>query len=300
MNEIIGNRSVSIKDYKEDFLDFIDVSEKTTESYNSGIKQFIKYLNELGISMPNRDDVINFRNKIKEEKSVPTANAYLSSLKAFFGYLEYNNIYKNITRGVKSLKDTTIHKRNYIPVEQCQELLNSCKNLREKFILSLALTTGVRINEIVNIRLEDIKVKNDKICIYVLGKGRDYKQDYVLLNGSVYEMMKQYIKEYNITDYLFVSMSNNNGNNKMTTNSMRRIVNKIFERVGIKNDKITYHSIRHSFATISILNGASTREVSQALRHTSTNVTERYLHDLEAMNNSCGNLVANNIIGGAI
>ena len=86
----------------------------------------------------------------------------------------------------------------------------------------------------------------------------------------------------------------------MTTNSMRRIVNSLFERVGIKNDKITYHSIRHSFATISILNGASTREVSQALRHTSTNVTERYLHDLEAMNNSCGNRVVNNIMGGNI
>ena len=294
------DNNLTIKNYQEDFLRFVDVSQRTIESYSSGIKQFIKYLDENNITHPTREDIISFRDSKKETNSVATANAYLSSLKAFFGYLEYNGIYKDITQNVKNLRDTNLHKRKFFSSDTCKSLLENCKNEREKIMFVLTLTTGLRINELINIQLEDFKIINDKVCLYVLGKARKYKQDYVIVDNEVYEMIQDYVKNYNITNYLFVSNSNHNKGNKMTTHSARRIINALYERCGIKDEQTTFHSIRHSFATISIQNGATTREVCKALRQTSTVVTERYLHDLDNINNKCSGIVTNQILGGAL
>lgn len=294
------DNKVAIKSYQDDFLKFVDVSQRTIESYSSGIKQFIKYLDEKDITHPTREDIINFRDSKKETNSVATANAYLSSLKAFFGYLEYNGIYKDITKNVKNLRDTNLHKRKFFSSDKCKEILDNCSNEREKVMFVLTLTTGLRINELINIQLEDFRIINDRVCLYVLGKARKYKQDYVIVDNYVYDMVKSYVKNYNINDYLFVSNSNHNKGNKMTPHSARRIINALYERCGIKDEQTTFHSIRHSFATISIQNGATTREVCKALRQTSTVVTERYLHDLESINNKCSNIVTNEILGGAL
>ena len=294
------DNKVTIKSYQDDFLNFVDVSQRTMESYSSGIKQFIKYLDRNDITHPTREDIINFRDLKKDTNSVATANAYLSSLKAFFGYLEYNGIYKDITKNVKNLRDTNLHKRKFFSSDMCKEILDSCSNERERVMFLLTLTTGLRINELINIQLEDFKIINDRVCLYVLGKARKYKQDYVVVDDEIYSMIKEYIKNYNITNYLFVSNSNHNKGNRMTAHSARRIINALYERCGIKDEQTTFHSIRHSFATISIQNGATTREVCKALRQTSTVVTERYLHDLESINNKCSGIVTNKILGGAL
>lgn len=299
-NNLAKSKEFVINNYKEDFLKFVDVSNMTIESYSSGIKQFIWYLEQNNIKIPTRDDVIGFRDYIKQEHSVATVNAYLSSIKAFFKYLEYKGIYQDITNNVKHLKDTNLHKRKYLNVEDCKYVIQNCNNLREKAIFMLTLNCGLRANEVVNIQLQDFKEINGKICLYVLGKGRDYKQDYVLVQKDLYNLIKEYVEEYNIKDYLFVSSSNHNNNGKLTTRSIRRIVNKIYERAGIKDENLTFHSIRHSFATISIENGADIREVSQALRHSSINTTQIYLHDLDAINNNCNNIIANQVFSEVI
>ena len=131
----------------------------------------------------------------------------------------------------------------------------------------------------------------------VLGKGRDYKQDKVRISDNVLAMLKEYIKTYNITDYLFVSTSNNNKGGKLSPCSIRRTINKLYEKANIKTDKIVAHSLRHTFATLSIENGEDLREVSKAMRHKSVTVTERYLHDLEEKNNKCSSIVSNVVLG---
>lgn len=296
-NALARTGNFVISNYKEEFLNYIDVSDLTEQSYASGIKQFGYYLNEMGIKNPTREDVIAFREELKKEHSVATVNAYLSSISAFFKYLEHKGIYEDITNNVKHLTDTNLHKRKFLTIEDCKYILENCKDLREKTIFMLTLNCGLRANEVVNIQLKDFKEINNKVCLYVLGKGRDYKQDYVIVENNVYETIKKYIQEYNITDYLFVSSSNHNTNGKLTTRSIRRIVNNMYERLGIKEEQLTFHSIRHSFATISIENGADIREVSQAMRHRSINTTQRYLHDLEMINNSCSNIVSNKVFG---
>ena len=295
--ETITTNALDILRLKDEFLRYIDVSKNSVETYNVGIRAFANYMRENGITTPTREDIIAFRDSYKETHSVATINSYLIALRNFFSFLAYNGIYKNIMENVKGLKDTTLHKRSNLSVAQCKQVLDSAKNLREKALFAITLGCGLRANEVVNIELSDFKQDNDKLLLYVLGKGRDYKQDFVVVPNNVLSILKEYIKEYGITDYLFVSQSNNNIGGKVNTCTIRRIINAMYERAGIKSDDIVFHSLRHSFATIAIQNGNDIREVANALRHRNISTTERYLHDLDARNNNCSNSVANNIFG---
>ena len=114
------------------------------------------------------------------------------------------------------------------------------------------------------------------------------------------ELIKKYVEENRIDNYLLVSNSNHNHNGKLTTKTIRLIVKNMFKRVGIVGDEYSFHSCRHLFATNSIKNGVDIREVSQALRHRSLQTTTIYLHDLEKINNKCSNVVYNSLFGKGI
>ena len=293
MNEL-RTQNLDWEELQRRYLSYIDVAKKTVEI---AIRQFAKYMNGLGEKNPTRDHIIAFRDSLKENHSVATVNSYLIALRNFFKFLEYEGIYKNITEKVKGLKDTDIHKREALSVEVCQKLINATENLRERVIIMITLSCGLRVNELVNIRLEDFKEIEGQTRLYVLGKGRDYKQDFVIIPDDLKSLINQYIETYNITDYLFISTSRNNKGGVLSQTSIRNIVNGVYERVGIKSDTVVFHSLRHSFATISIENGEDIREVSLALRHKSIATTERYLHDLEMKNNKCSNTVLSMIKG---
>lgn len=283
---------------KEQFIRYIDVSEKTVETYSGNLRQFIKYMQENGIKNPTREDIIAYREFLKEHYELNTVNGMMISIRQFFKFLEYKGIYKNITDNIKGVKIENYHKREYLTLEQCKSVLNASKNMREKVLFTITFTCGLRANEVANIRLKDFTIKGGKHCLYILGKGRDGKQDYVVVSDETFNLIQEYVKQYNIQDYLFVSESNNNKGGKVATCTLRRIINKMYERVGIVGKEYVFHSLRHSFATLSLQNGLDIREVSKGLRHKSVTTTEIYTHDLEKINNQCSNTISNMLLGG--
>ena len=300
MKELVLNEKnkVIVKDYIQRYLDYIDVSENTIKTYNVGLLQFMEYLKENNIQEPTRQDIINFREHLKEEHKETTINSYLIAIRNFYNWLEYEGITKNVTKNVKGIRIGNEHKRNALTLDQCKLVLENVKNLREKVMFLLSTTCGLRANELVNIRLQDFKLKQDKICLYVLGKARDYKEDFVIVDREIYEIINEYVQDYNIFDYLFTSTSNHNNNGKLTTKTIRLIIKDMFKRIGLDSDEYSLHSCRHTFATLAILNGKDIREVSQAMRHKSLQTTTIYLHDMEKLNNQCTNSVTNAILGG--
>ncbi len=280
----------------KDFLSYIDVCEKSQKTYLNGLNAFYEYISIKNIKNPTREDIMNFREYIKKHLSISTVNTYMISVRNFFKWLEYSKMYKNITENVKGVKIGNSHKKESLTEEQCQRILSNVKDNREKVVFLLATTCGLRANELVNIRLSDFKEKQNKICLYVLGKDRDFKEDFVIVPEKLYNHIQEYIKEYNITDYLFVSTSNHNNNGKLTTKTIRLMVKNMFKRIGIDSNDYSLHSCRHTFATLSIKNGEDIRSVSQALRHKSLSTTTIYLHDLEKINNKCSNSVSNLIL----
>lgn len=291
--EIDKRNELQIKDYVIRFLDYIDVKDKTVETYKIALKQFCSYLQENNIKNPTREDIIEYRERIKETLKPNTVNSYLIAIRNLYDYLEYEGITKNITKNIKGMNVGNEHKRNALNEEQCKKILDNALNNREKIIFLLGVVCGLRANEIVNIQINDFKEKDGKICLYVLGKARDYKEDFVVVPNDLFELIKKYVEENRITNYLLVSNSNHNHNGKLTTKTIRYIVKDMFRRIGLDSDEYCFHSCRHSFATLSIKNGIDIREVSQALRHRSLNTTSIYLHDLEKINNQCSNSVSN-------
>ena len=295
MNELkeIKENQINLKEYAYKFLDYIDVSENTIMTYRVGLKNFFEYLKESRITIPTREDIIEYRDYLINNLKPTTANSYMIAVRNLFNYLEYEGIMKNITKNIKGINVGNEHKRESLTKEQCLEILNNVQDIREKALFLLATTCGIRANELVNIRLEDFKEKQGKICLYLLGKARDYKQDYVIISEDVFKLIKEYIKLYNITDYLFTSTSNHNTGGKLTTKTIRLIMKNMFRRIGLDGNEYSCHSCRHTFATLSIQNGENIREVSQALRHKQLNTTMIYLHDMERINNNCTNVVSN-------
>lgn len=297
MNKIIEMKGLCLQDLKDRYLEYIDVSENTIKTYNIGLLQFFNYLQDKDIKNPTREDIINFREYLKTVHKPTTVNSYMIAIRNFFSWLEYEGITRNITKNIKGMNVGNEHKRNALTVEQCKKVLDNVKDLREKVLFVLITSCGIRANEIVNIRLQDFKEKNGTTCLYLLGKARDYKQDYVIITHEVIDLLKQYIIEYNIYDYLFVSNSNHNKNGKLTTKTVRLIIKQMFQRAGIVGDEYSCHSLRHTFATLSIKSGEDIREVSQALRHKNLQTTMIYLHDLEMINNKCSSAVAGALLG---
>lgn len=294
----IQSKNLNLTQLKEKYLNYIDVSDNTIKAYDIGLLQFFSYLQNNNIQYPTREDIIAFRNELEKEHKPTTVNSYIVAVRNFFNWLEYEGILKNIAKNIKGMKVSNEHKREALNIDQCKQVLDNVKDIREKVIFLLATTCGIRANELVNIRLQDFKDKNGTICLYLLGKGRDYKQDYVIITTEIFDLIKKYIQEYNISDYLFVSNSNHNKDGKLTTKTIRLIIKNMFERVGIVGDEYSCHSLRHTFATLAIQSGKDIREVSQALRHKNISTSMIYIHDLERLNNKCSLVVTNAIMGG--
>ena len=281
----------------ERYLNFIDVTKTTYDTYKNGLKMLFIYFKENNITQPTRQDIIAFREDLKLNHSLSTVNTYLISTRNFFKWLEYENIYKDITKNIKGVTVSREHKREALTLEQAQLVLKNVKNNKEKIMLLLGLCCGCRANELCNIQLKDFIVRDNKVFLYLLGKGRSGKVDYVMVDNLLYKEIQEYVNEYGISDYLFTSDYKKDGS-KVTNKTIRFTIKNAFRRVGIDDVKYSTHSLRHSFATFAIQNGADIRQVQQSLRHRELSTSMIYLHDLEMKNNPCGGIVSNVVLKG--
>lgn len=282
---------------------FIDVSPKSKETYRKAVKQFMLYLEENRIAKPDRETIIGWRDSVKADHKPTTAQTYLTAVKLFFRWLEQEGIYKNIADHVKGVRISTGHKKDYLTSNQSRKVLqtiatDSIKGLRDYAIVGLLLTTGVRTIEVVRADIADLRTLGDDTVLYIQGKGKEEKADYVKIAPQVETAIREYLKtrgEVSDADPLFTSTSNNNAGKRMTTRSISTIAKESMIEAGYNSDRLTAHSMRHTAGTLALLNGATPREVQQLLRHSNINTTMIYTHDLERAKNNSEVKVANAI-----
>lgn len=296
MQEIIlkQKNDLEVENYVDKFLNYIDVSDKTVETYKIALRQFCSYLHEKGIKNPTREEIIEYREYLKEYLKPTSVNAYLIAIRNLYNYLEYEGITKNITKNIKGIKLEQRHLKRGLSQEEIQKVLSVCKDERERLIIKLMITTALRCNEVVNIQLEDFYEDKGVAMLRVLGKGRDnIKQDIVKIDDRLLEDIKTYIQNYNITDYLFVSTSNNNKGGKITTKTIRLIVTDLFKKAGLDMDMLSAHSTRHTSCELALENGLDLREVSEFMRHKNISTTIIYSKELDKRNSMVANTLAN-------
>ncbi len=284
---------------------YIDASPKTIDTYSKAIKQFFLYLSDNGINRPKREDIVAYRDYLKQNHKPTTVQSYLAAVKLFFQWTEREGLYPNVADRVKGAKLDTEHKKDYLTSKQTAKLLgaidrSSLKGLRDYAVLSLMVTTGLRTISIIRADIGDIRTAGDDTALYYQGKGHEEKADYVKLAEPVEEAIRAYLTargESDIKAPLFCSISNKNSGGRMTTRSISRVVKEHLIEIGLDSDRLTAHSLRHTAATLNLLNGATVEETKQLLGHQNINTTLIYSHALDRAKNNSEKRIAKAIFG---
>jgi integrase/recombinase XerC/integrase/recombinase XerD len=153
-------------------------------------------------------------------------------------------------------------------------------------MINLMVRTGLRTIEVSRALIDDIQREGGETVLRVWGKGRDTKDDLVILTEEAYKPILDYLQARGTTklsDPLFISHSNRDKGQTLTTRSIRRIIQTRLAAVGLKTSKVTAHSLRHTAGTIALMNGADLLSVKEMLRHSNINTTLVYAHNLNRL-----------------
>jgi len=296
MNEIIKSgedritRSLSVPELMDSFLAAQDIKAVSKIAYQNGLKRFLAWLEENQITQPDREAVLKFKTYLQEGGlSAGTVNSYLVAVKRFFAYLEGCRRYPNVAKDVKGIKQPKGHLRESPTVSQVKDMLaqidrSTLQGKRDFALINLMARTGLRTIEIIRANVEDVKQEAGEALLFVQGKGRDSKDEFVLLTEASLGPILDYLKargNVEQEDPLFASHSDRNGGQRLTTRTLRQITKDAFRSIGINKKKLSAHSLRHFFATQSLKAGAPLLQVKEAMRHASVETTEKYLHNIE-------------------
>ena len=272
----------------EKYLDYLKYqkaySKYTIENYKEDILEFFDFCNREGLYYLEVEysDTRVYLMYLKEEKNDnnSSVNRKLSSLRGFYKYLSNNNYIKNnvflLINGPKKAKKLP----RYFEYNELEELFNSIdtntsKGQRDLLILEMLYATGVRVGELVNIKVKDINKSDRKIII--LGKGN--KERRVIYGEYCEDILNKYLSfgrndlNKNNSDYLFL----NHLGEKLTERGVRYILSELIKKTSISK-KISPHMIRHSFATHLLNEGCDLLSVQKLLGHESISATQVYTH----------------------
>lgn len=297
-NDVIESKTIDNELLKR-FLEYLDASEKTVQTYTRALRQFFKFLYENNIKQPQRADVLAFRDNLKDKGRKPTTiKSYIVAVRLFFQWTNQEGLYPNIADKIKGAKLDHAHKKDYLTVDQVKDVLNSIDTstltgARDYAIIVLMVTGGLRTIEVSRADMDDMRNVGNSPALYIQGKGREEKTEYVKLPLQVFKAIGRYRemleKQY---DVLFVSTSNNNKGQRLTTRSISGIVKKRLKEAGYTSNRLTAHSLRHTAGTLNLMNGGTLEETQQLLRHSNINTTMIYLHHLERENNQSEKRIA--------
>ena len=272
------------KEYIDDFSDYLKIdknySSNTIESYIRDIRGFLEYTGKEIVDI-SKKDIDNYILHVLPKYNESSINRVIASIKSFFKYLSIYKGFINVSEDVESLKrKKTLPK--YLSIEEVDKLLDiklvTPFDYRNKTILELLYSTGLRATELVNLDLINIDTSNMVVSVY--GKGS--KERIVPLSKIAVNYLDLYINKYRPmmfvknqkpTDALFL----NNHGKRMTRQGLYKIIGEIASSKKIDKE-ITPHVLRHSFATHMIECGADIRSVQELLGHENVVTTEIYTH----------------------
>ncbi len=285
----LQDNNFNINDFVlDDFKKNLDATPRTKETYVKGVKVFFQWCEKNNVSEITHATLIQYKEDLMENKKASTISMYMTALKKLYKYLETKGI-KNIASDLKGAKQKRNYSKDPLTLDQAKELLKSIdrttnEGKRNYALIHLLLTTGLRTIEIERANVEDIRNVANNSVLYVMGKGRDTKDEYVKLTYETLKAINEYLATRKIKDNkepLFISYSDRTNGKRLKTRSIRDIIKKAYRNIGINSDKITTHSLRHTAITLSLIGGTPLQEVQQMARHSNINTTMIYAHNLK-------------------
>ena len=266
----------------DEFIDYLDVERNysyyTCVNYRDDLDKYKSFLESEGIKLKDADygiirGFISYLYNKKESTKSITRN--ISSLRSFYKYLVRNNKIKNNPMLLISNPKQAKTLPHYLTYEEVEELLrvtdkDTLYDIRDNLIIELLYSTGIRVGELVNIKVKDINMFDESIKVF--GKGS--KERIVYFGKPCKEKLKKYLNIRNSNnEYLLI----NKRGSKLSDRGVRKIFEDII-RLNHLDIKFTPHTLRHSFATHMLDDGADVRTVQELLGHSSVETTGIYTH----------------------
>ena len=257
-------------------------SEHTITSYSTDLDQFSIFLSK-EYQISNEVSEISFQivrswiASLLEKGVTPrSVNRKISTLKTYFKFL----IRENAITESPMLKVVAPKSKKRLPVfieeNQIENLLNEVEfdegfiGERDKLIIELFYVTGIRLSELINIKIFDINFSNS--LIKVLGKRN--KERLIPLSINIVNELQTFVKKHNLNNYLFTNL----GGTKVYTKLVYRVVKKYIGKISSVNKK-SPHILRHTFATHMLNNGADINAIKELLGHANLSATQVYTHN---------------------
>lgn len=281
-------RNYLFYNYIKDYIDYTKyerkLSKETSKNYEYDLIHFNTFLKK---NKYNLNDITSINQKIIEDylsylninKDSRTIARNITSLNNFFKYLMIEKIIE--ANPCEFIDRPKLSKKlpNVLSVEEVDKLLdiklNTRFDYRNKAMLELLYSSGLRISELVNLTTRDIDFTNSIVRCF--GKGNKERivpiSEYSLYYIKLYYDMRDTFFKGKINDYLFL----NNHGKELTRQGFNKILNKILEEKNIKKE-VTPHTLRHSFATHMLNGGADLRSIQILLGHSDISTTKIYTH----------------------
>lgn len=274
-----------MQDTIKDYINYIYIEKKlsknTKEAYEKDLILFANFLNNKSILSITTNDIKNYIKYLNDTgKKDKTIARKIVSIRTFFDYLmkekliSINPCEKIETPKIRKTLPKTLNEKEVLKLLSIKP--KTAKEYRNKAMIELMYATGLRVSELVNLEINDINLIDDYVRVY--GKGK--KERIIPMADITVEIMDEYINVYRnsllkgyLTDKVFIS-SYGKG---ITRQGFFKIIKKQAKEVGIEKD-FSPHTLRHSFATHLLENGADLRSIGEMLGHENIKTTQIYTH----------------------
>lgn len=271
-----------MKEYIDAFIRYLDLekgaSSHTLRAYRKDLKEFYESVK----CEPDNLDIIDLRGfiagEIQKGLNKTTVSRRLSSIRSFFKFLYREGYMK--TNPAKLVSNPKVPKLlpRFLSVDDVFSLVEKPEGIgfipaRNRAVLELLYSSGLRVSELAGINTDDIHVKESLIKI----KGKGKKERIVPIGSKAIDAMKSYIIERMLLKSKERALFLNRMGKRLTDRGVRRIVVKYARALGI-HGRIGPHTLRHSFASHLLQGGADLRVIQELLGHSSLSTTQKYTH----------------------
>lgn len=281
--------SKSLDELKREYLEYLEIekdrSPLTVRNYDHYLARFLDWSKAEKPADITFEAVRAFRiflNRLEDDKGRRmkkiTQDYYIIALRGFLRYLSKRDIESLGSEKIElgKAKDRQVE---FLELDEVQRLLQSAKgekfeDLRDVAILELLFSTGLRVSELTSLDIKDVNLKSGEFSV----RGKGDKIRMVFLSVSAKIALNEYLMHRkDMEPALFVGARKGAQTARLTPRTMERIVKRCAAKAGIVK-KITPHTLRHSFATDLLRNGADLRSVQEMLGHSSITTTQVYTH----------------------
>ena len=264
----------SVEKLKKEFLEYLEIEKgrslKTMENYDRYLKRFFAFA-KIGEAEDITEEIVRkFRMDLNRANlNKPTQNYHVIALRMFLKYLAKRNV-ESLDAGKIELAKLPERELDLLDIADLERLLispglASPNGLRDRAILEFFFSTGLRISELCNLKIDDINLKRGEFSV----RGKGGKVRVVFVSDRARKAVSAYLEKRGDVDNEFLFA--------MTPRSIQRMIKRCATKAGITK-KVTPHVLRHAFATDLLQNGADLRSVQVMLGHANISTTQIYTH----------------------